>query len=210
MNQEPTTRATAEPALSFYYDSSMTLFDQLTKAVQQSNSSVSSLAMTRSRTQSMGEFQHPQSRTHSRQPSELMPPPQLQMAPSQDDYASYIMQENQMQDLDPAANIVQRTMESSPFAPMPYGQQSYRSAAMSCPPFAGLEYSPAPSFSGQIPSDDYAHARAMTYAPETPTQANAGVYAMNNQIHPYGFPTPEASVSGDMYTPHGIPLTFPC
>src|SRR5436190_12768170 len=39
MNQEPTTRATAEPALSFYYDSSMTLFDQLTKAVQQSNSS---------------------------------------------------------------------------------------------------------------------------------------------------------------------------
>jgi hypothetical protein len=161
MGQEPTTRAAAEPALSFYYDSSMTLFDQLTKAVQQSNSSVGALSMTRTRTQSM-EYQNSQSRSHSRQASELMPPPQLQMQP-QDDYSSYIMQENHLQELDPAANIVQRSMESTPFGAMSYEQQSYRSSAMSCPPFAGLEYSPAPSFHGPISTGDYAHARAMTY-----------------------------------------------
>ena len=203
MGQEPTTQAAAEPALSFYYDSSMTLFDQLTKAVQQSNSSVGAMTMSRTRTESM-DFQQPMSRTHSRQTSEMMPPPQMQMAP-QDEYAFYIMQDNQLQELDPAATIAQRTMESTPFAPMPYGQQTYRGAAMSCPPFAGLEYSPAPSFSGQIASDEYAHTRSMTYAPETPPQGNTGMYPLSNQIHPYGLlPTPEASVTGDVYTPHGI------
>jgi len=202
MGQEPTTRATSEPALSFYYDSSMTLFDQLTKAVQQSNSSVGALSMSRPRTQSM-DYQSSQSRTHSRQASELMPPPQMQMQP-QDDYSAYIMQENQLQDLDPAVSIVQRTMESTPFAPVPYDQQSYRSAAMSCPPFAGLEYSPAPSFHGPISGNEYAHNRAMTYAPETPPQANASIYSLSSQMHPYGLlPTPEASVTDDMY-PHGI------
>jgi transcription factor STE12 len=200
MNQEPTTRATAEPALSFYYDSSMTLFDQLTKAVQQSNSSA--ISMSRNRTQSFGEFQH-HSRQHSGQPSDMMPPPApqvTQMQPAQEEYASYFIQDNQSQDLE--SNMIQRTLESTPFAPMPYGQQTYRSAAMSCPPFAGLEYSPAPSFTGQISSDDYAHARAMTYAPETPPQAQTGGYGLN-PVH-YGLlPTPEASVTGDMYTSHG-------
>jgi len=199
MNQEPTTRATAEPALSFYYDSSMTLFDQLTKAVQQSNSSA--ISMSRTRTQSFSEFQH-HSRQHSGQVSDMMPPPAPQMSqmhPTQDEYASYFIQDPQSQDLE-SAGMMGRTLEGTPFAPMPYGQQAYRNAAMSCPPFAGLEYSPAPSFTGQI-SEDYAQARAMTYAPETPPQAQTG-YGLN-PIHSYGLlPTPEASVTGDMY--HGI------
>ena len=209
MNQEPTTRATAEPALSFYYDSSMTLFDQLTKAVQQSNSSANSIGMSRARTQSIGEYQASHSRTHSRQLSEMMPPPAPQIGQmssnSQEEYTPFMMHNNHIE-LEPPANIVPRQLESSPFVPAPYGsQQQYRNAAMSCPPFAGLEYSPAPSFTGgHISSDEYAHGRAMTYAPETPPQAQAGVYTINNQIHPYGLlPTPEASVSGDMFTPHG-------
>ena len=208
MNQEPTTRATAEPALSFYYDSSMTLFDQLTKAVQQSNSSA--VGMNRSRTQSIGEYQLPQShsRQHSRQISEMMPPPAPQMSHmhsnSSDDFVPYMMHDTQQLQLEPAANIVQRQMESSPFVPMPYGQPQYRNPAMSCPPFS-LEYSPAPSFSGHISPDDYAQGRAMTYAPETPPQ---GIYSMNNPMHPYGFPTPESSVTGDMFTPHGTTSLF--
>jgi transcription factor STE12 len=44
----------------------------------------------------------------------------------------------------------------------------------------------------------------MTYAPETPPQSQPGVYALNGQVHPYGFPTPEASITGDMYTPHAM------
>ena len=207
MNQEPTTRATAEPALSFYYDSSMTLFDQLTKAVQQSNSSANGMSMNRSRTQSIGEYQPPpHSRQHSRQLSEMMPPPAPQMSQmnsnSSDDFVPYMMPDNQLE-LEPAANIVQRQMESSPFVPMPYGQHQYRNPAMSCPPFT-LEYSPAPSFTSHISPDDYAQGRAMTYAPETPPQSQPGIYSMNNQMHPYGFPTPESSVTGDMFTPHGI------
>ena len=206
MNQEPTTRATAEPALSFYYDSSMTLFDQLTKAVQQSNSSANSLTMNRARTQSM-DYRPPHSGQHSRQSSDMMPPPapQMQMQTSQDEYTNYIMQENhQLQELEPSANLVQRQLESSPFMPMPYGHQ-FRTAAMSCPPFAGgIEYSPAPSFSGHMSSDEYAQGRAMTYAPETPPHAQPGVYGLNGQVHPYGFPTPEASITGDLYTPHAV------
>jgi transcription factor STE12 len=214
MNQEPTTRANAEPALSFYYDSSMTLFDQLTKAVQQSNSSANSLGMNRARTQSMSDSYRPShSRQHSRQPSEMMPPPPPQMSMQstpQDEYASYLMHESQLQDLEPAANIVQRQMESTPFMPMPYGQHQFRNAAMSCPPFAGgLEYSPAPSFTGHMASDEYAQGRAMTYAPETPPQSQPGVYGLNSQIHPYALlPTPEASISGDLFTPHRIILQF--
>jgi transcription factor STE12 len=209
MSQEPTTRATAEPALSFYYDSSMTLYDQLTKAVQQSNSSANSLTLGRARTQSIGEYQQAHSRQHSRQASEMMPPPAPQMSQisqtPHEEYPSYIMHETHPLELEPAANIVQRQIESSPFVPMPYGHQQYRAAAMSCPPFAGLEYSPAPSFPGHISPDEYAQGRAMTYAPETPPQSQAGVYALNNQIHPYALlPTPEASVSGDMFAPHGI------
>jgi transcription factor STE12 len=209
MNQEPTTRAAAEPALSFYYDSSMTLFDQLTKAVQQSNSSANSLTMNRTRTQSIGEYQpQPHSRQHSRQLSEMMPPPAPQVSQmqqnSQEEYASYMMHDNHPLELDPPANIVQRQIESTPFVPMPYGQQQYRNAAMSCPPFAGIEYSPAPSFTGHISPDEYAQGRAMTYAPETPPQSQPGMYAMPNQMHAYGLlPTPEASVTGDMFTPHG-------
>jgi transcription factor STE12 len=207
MNQEPTTRATAEPALSFYYDSSMTLFDQLTKAVQQSNSSASSLTMNRARDQGMGDYRS-HSRQHSRQASDLMPPPaqMSQMPHPHEEYASYIMQENNQLELEPSASIVQRQLESSPFVPMPYGQQSYRSAAMSCPPFAGVEYSPAPSFgTGHISPDEYAQGRAMTYAPETPPQSQQGIYGMSNQAQHYGLlPTPEASISGDVYTPHSI------
>jgi transcription factor STE12 len=212
MNQEPTTRANAEPALSFYYDSSMTLFDQLTKAVQQSNSSANSLGMNRARTQSIGDPYRPShSRQHSRQQSEMMPPPLPQMSMQstpQEEYASYLMHDSQLQDLEPSASIVQRQMESTPFMPMPYGQQQYRNAAMSCPPFAGgLEYSPAPSFTGQLSSDDYAQGRAMTYAPETPPQSQASVYGLSGQVHPYALlPTPEASISGDIFTPHRIVL----
>lgn len=210
MNQEPTTRATAEPALSFYYDSSMTLFDQLTKAVQQSNSSAS---MNRARTQSIGEYQQTHVRQHSRQPSEMMPPPIPQMAhiqqSSQEDYSPYILNDNHPLELEPAANIVHRSMESSPFVPLPYGHQQYRNAAMSCPPFAGIEYSPAPSFTGHMSSDEYAQGRALTYAPETPPQSQPGIYSVNNPLHSYGLlPTPESSVTGDMYTSHGTDLTL--
>jgi transcription factor STE12 len=203
MNQEPTTRAEAEPALSFYYDSSMTLFDQLTKAVQQSNSSANSVNM-RARTQSIGEYQAPHSRQHTRQPSEMMPPPMVPQN-THEQYNSYLMHENHSLELEPPANIVQRQLESSPFVPMPYGQPQYRNAAMSCPPFSGIEYSPAPSYQGHISPDEYAQGRAMTYAPETPPQSQPCTYSMGNQVHPYGFlPTPEASVTGDMFTPRRI------
>jgi transcription factor STE12 len=200
MGQEPTTRAVEEPALSFYYDSSMTLYDQLTKAVQQSNSSAS---FSRARTASIGEYQMIHQRQHSRQPSDMLPPSvpmsQLPSHQSQDDY-TYIIPETHQLELEPATNIIQRQFEA-PFVPLPYGQQ-YRTAAMSCPPFAGIEYSPAPSYPGHLSMDEYAHGRAMTYAPETPPQSHPGLYGIANQMQ-YGFPTPEESVTGETFTPNG-------
>jgi transcription factor STE12 len=210
MGQEPTTRATAEPAMSFYYDSSMTLYDQLTKAVQQSNSSANSLALGRARTHSISDYQAtPLSRTHSRQVSEMMPPPPPQMAQMMShsgDEFTYMMHDPHQLELEPPANIVPRQMDSSPYVPMPYGQHQYRNPAMSCPPFS-LEYSPAPSFTGHVP-DEYAQGRAMTYAPETPPQSQAGLYSLNGQMN-YGFPTPESSVAGNDFTPHGTQLYDP-
>jgi len=210
MGQEPTTRATAEPALSFYYDSSMTLYDQLTKAVQQSNSSANSLALGRARTQSISDYQAtPLSRTHSRQVSEMMPPPapqMTQMLSQAGDEFTYMMHDSHQLELEPAAPIIARQMDPSPYVPMPYGQHQYRNPAMSCPPFS-LEYSPAPSFTGHVP-DDYAQGRAMTYAPETPPQSHSGPYALNGQLN-YGFPTPDSSVAGNDFASHGTQIYDP-
>ena len=198
MGQEPTTSANAEPALSFYYDSSMTLFDQLTKAVQQSNSSVNSIGMGRPRTQSVDEYQA-HSRAHSRQASEMMPPP-APLHNGSDEFSGYMVQDSHQLELEPPAPIVHRHMDSTQFVPLPYGHQ-YRSSTVPCRPFTGYEYSPAPQFPGQMSPDEYAGGRAMTYAPETP-QSQA-LFSMSSQIPSYGLlPTPEASVTGDMFTPH--------
>src|ERR1700757_63288 len=63
MGQEATTKAVAEPALSFEFDSSQSLFEQLTKAQQASSSSFNA--------------QHPSFSQSTSPPIDSMPPPSM-------------------------------------------------------------------------------------------------------------------------------------
>ncbi|KAL7276876.1 Transcription factor mst12 [Rhizina undulata] len=154
MGQEPTTVAVNEPALSFEFDSSQSLFEQLTKAQQANSSSFSAHATYSSSTSPV------------LRAIDSMPPPSMiphtmpivheEMGPMttytqmplpipapvkrEDDYASYYSDRG----MSLSRPMHQRTVS------MP----SY------------MEYSPAPSFA---PSEDYS-ARGISYEPITPPQ----------------------------------------
>jgi transcription factor STE12 len=154
MGQEATTVALSEPALSFEFDSSQSLFEQLTKAQQANSSSFSAHASYSS------------SNSPVMRAIDSMPPPQLIPQPMP------VVPE----DMAPVT-----TYSSTPMAlPAPVKQEDFapyypeRSGlplarpmhhrTMSMPSY--LEYSPAPSFA---PSDDYS-ARGISYEPVTPPQ----------------------------------------
>lgn len=163
MGQEATTRAMEEPALSFEFDSSQSLYEQLTKA-QQANSSSFYAGTT------FGQSNSPVVRT-----VDAMPPPQMapQMAPPTlsalpDDPGNAAIY-HQI----PMANpMTQAIIKREP----DYGQIQYdrngipvrihqRHASM--PTFV-VEYSPAPSFvSSQY--EDYSN-RGLSFEPMTPPQ----------------------------------------
>ena len=166
MGQEPTTIAVKEPALSFQFDSSQSLFDQLTKAQQANSSSFSAHAAAAAAT-----YSH--SASPMVQPVDAMPPPPPQsMAPPaipvMTDHAS---EQIMYQPVGLASTSVNSSMikAEQDFGPIQYDRNGLPIARIhqrhtSMPTY--MEYSPAPSFvSSQY--DDYGH-RGISFEPVTP------------------------------------------
>ncbi len=176
MGQEATTVAVSEPALSFQYDSSQSLYEQLTKAQQANSSSFNAQPIS---------FSQSQTQSPVMRAMESMPPPQMipqSMAPLADGLDA-MAQYNTMAAMNPAMpqhvqQVQQQSVKREPdFARVQYNQngvpitQSHQRHA-SMPAF-GLEYSPAPSFvSSQY--EDYSN-RGISFEPITPPQQSLGM-----------------------------------
>lgn len=163
MGQETTTVAEAEPALSFQYDSSQSLFEQLTKA-QQANTSSYSTANA-----AAPDFAS-QPASPVMRAADSMPPPSIPVAKPQEAANQPTAYNMQMQgSMHPAMNTAMMQREQE-FSPMPFernvllDRSHIRHASMP----AYMEYSPAPSFvsSGY---EDYS-TRAISFEPLTPPQ----------------------------------------
>lgn len=166
MGQEATTVAVSEPALSFQYDSSQSLYEQLTKA-QQANSSSFNAQQS---------FPSSQSTSPVMRAVDSMPPPQMMpqtMAPLPDGmdamvpYGAMTMASQMAPQMPPAMvkrepdyNRVQYNQNGIPIT-----QNHTRHASM---PAYGLEYSPAPSFVSSH-YEDYSN-RGISFEPITPPQ----------------------------------------
>ena len=161
MNQEATTMAVSEPALSFEFDSSQSLFEQLTKAQQANTSSFSANASSA----------YSQSTSPVLRATDSMPPPSIvpQTMPISEEMTQTIGAYSQVSMPSTAAtNFVKRETD--------YGQLQYDRNGIpltrvhqrhtSMPTY--MEYSPAPSFvSSQY--EDYSN-RGLSFEPVTPPQ----------------------------------------
>ena len=162
MNQEATTMAVNEPALSFEFDSSQSLFEQLTKAQQANTSSFSANASSA----------YSQSTSPVMRAQDSMPPPQMipqqmptvaeEMSPSMGAYSQGQMPSTVAQ------NFVKRESDYGQLQydrnGLPLGRAHQRHTSM--PTY--MEYSPAPSFvSSQY--EDYSQ-RGISFEPVTPPQ----------------------------------------
>lgn len=168
MGQEATTVAVSEPALSFEFDSSQSLYEQLTKAQQANSSSFAAHAST-----TYGQPASPVVRT-----VDAMPPPQMapQMAPPSlallpDESGNPAMYSQIPMPNPLAQNVVKREPDYGQIQydrnGMPIARIHQRHASM--PTF--VEYSPAPSFvSSQY--EDYSN-RGLSFEPVTPPQHSA-------------------------------------
>jgi transcription factor STE12 len=173
MGQEATTVAVNEPALSFEFDSSQSLFEQLTKAQQANSSSFSAQQPSFSQSQS-------QSTSPVMRAIDSMPPPQMipqamaQMPEEMNPMVAY----QQMAMGGP--QMVQQQMKREPdFGRVQYNQNGVpvnqthqRHASM---PAYGLEYSPAPSFVSSH-YEEYSN-RGISFEPITPPQQALGMGA---------------------------------
>lgn len=172
MGQEATTIAVSEPALSFQYDSSQSLFEQLTKSQQANSSSFSAQ-------QSASAYNQSQSTSPVARSVDSMPPPAM------------MPQSISAPLVEPVDNLVYDTMNMAPAAPAQvtavkrdhdFSRISYNQNGIpvtsahqrhSSMPAYGLEYSPAPSFvSSQY--DDYGN-RGLSFEPITPPQQALGM-----------------------------------
>jgi transcription factor STE12 len=176
MKQEATTAAVSEPALSFEYDSSQSLYEQLTKAQQTNSSSFSAQQVS---------FSQSQSTSPVMRAMDSMPPPQMipQSMPPMGDgmdamvhYGAMAMPPHMTQQM--TQPVVKR---ESDFARVQYNQNGVpmtqahqRHASM---PAYGLEFShsPAPSFvSSQY--ENFSQ-RDLSFEPLTPPQQALGMGA---------------------------------
>lgn len=161
MGHEATTMAVSEPALSFEFDSSQSLFEQLTKAQQANTSSFSANASSA----------YSQSTSPVMRAVDSMPPPQLvpqpmptvteEIPPSMVSYAMTMPPTM-------ASNFIKREQE---FGQVQYDRNGTPLTRMhqrhtSMPTY--MEYSPAPSFVSSH-FEDYSN-RSNSFDPETPPQ----------------------------------------
>ncbi|KAJ4268598.1 Transcription factor mst12 [Fusarium torreyae] len=171
MGQEATTVAVSEPALSFQYDSSQSLYEQLTKAQQANSSSFSAQQSAFSQSQSTSPVMRAMD---SMPPPTMMPQSMPPLAEGMDAMVPY----GTMAVAHPMAQAVPVKREPD-FTRVQYNQNGVpitqghqRHASM---PAYGLEYSPAPSFvSSQY--EDYSN-RGISFEPITPPQQALGISA---------------------------------
>jgi transcription factor STE12 len=168
MGQEATTMAVSEPALSFEYDSSQSLFEQLTKSQQTNSSSF----------QQQG-FPPSQSTSPVMRPIDSMPPPQMipQSMPPLTDGIDYYPSMPFVPQLTP--KVMNPINPEPDFGRVQYNQNGVpltqthqRHASM---PAYGLECSPAPSYMSSH-FEDYSQ-RGISFEPLTPPQQAMGTTA---------------------------------
>ncbi|KAK0803835.1 Transcription factor mst12 [Friedmanniomyces endolithicus] len=185
MGQEPTTVAVNEPALSFEFDSSQSLFEQLTKAQQNNQSTFTAQPSSMPPSHSTS----PELRAADSMPPPPMPmitqsqhlPPQTTMPQHSMQPAMHHEQMTQMPTysqmaMPPMPSQIQKTREQS-IGPVfdrngvPLSQVGHRHSSM--PTY--MEYSPAPSFVSSH-FEDYSQ-RGLSYEPLTPPQHSMGMGA---------------------------------
>ncbi|KAJ1335235.1 transcription factor STE12 [Microdochium nivale] len=202
MGQEATTMAVSEPAVSFQYDSSQSLYEQLTKAQQANSSSFSA--------QQVG-FSQTQSTSPVMRAMDSMPPPQMMpqsMTPLPESMDPMVQQYGMTMApvLPQQVQHVQQAIKREPeYSRMQYNQNGVpithghqRHASM---PAYGLEYSPAPSFVSSH-YEDYS-TRGISFEPITPPQQVLGMgpepaYITNEDAGLY------AGISDPMGGVHGL------
>ena len=177
MGQEATTVAVNEPALSFEFDSSQSLFEQLTKAQQNNQSTFTPNAQPQSLPPSHSSSPVPRAASES-MPPPMMPPqqqipvsqmPQHSMPPVHYDEPLTHMPTYSQMAMPPMPSQIQKTREQS-VGPVfdrngvPLSQVANRHSSMP----AYMEYSPAPSFISSH-YDDYSQ-RGLSFEPLTPPQ----------------------------------------
>ncbi|KAK4237063.1 STE like transcription factor [Achaetomium macrosporum] len=207
MGQEATTVAVSEPALSFQYDSSQSLYEQLTKA-QQANTSAFNAAQQVA-------FSQPQAPSPVMPAMDPMPPPQMMipqtMAPLADGMDAMAQYGGTMS-MAPTMAQPQPVIKREPDYPrvqynqngVPIGPSHQRHTSM--PAFA-LEYSPAPSFVSSH-YEEYSQ-RGISFEPLTPPQqalaiAGEPAYIANEETGLYSaIPdlTPVGALNGMMQLP---------
>ncbi|KAI0386176.1 STE-domain-containing protein [Hypomontagnella monticulosa] len=199
MGQEATTMAVSEPALSFQYDSSQSLYEQLTKAQQANSSSFNAQQVS---------FSQSQAPSPVMRAMDPMPPPQMMpqtMAPLADGMDAMVSY-NTMATMAPAMpqQVPQVVKREPDFNRVQYNQNGVpmthshqRHASM---PAYGLEYSPAPSFVSSH-YEDYSN-RGISFEPITPPQQALAIgaepaYIANEETGLYtAIPDHIAAVSG--------------
>lgn len=170
MGQEATTMAVNEPALSFEFDSSQSLFEQLTKAQQANSSSFSAHA---------GNVYSSQSTSPVLRAVDSMPPPQIvpQTMPAVTEEMSNPMAPYTQVSM-PNTMATQLVKREQDYAQMQYDRNGVpvnrvHQRHTSMPAY--MEYSPAPSFvSSQY--EDYSN-RGISFEPVTPPQHAQGLSA---------------------------------
>ncbi|PVH82225.1 STE-domain-containing protein [Cadophora sp. DSE1049] len=172
MGQEATTVAVNEPALSFEFDSSQSLFEQLTKAQQANSSSFS--AQQPSYSQSQSQSTSPVMRAIDSMPPPQMIPQAMAMPEEMNPMAAY--QQMAMGQQHVPQQMVKREADFGRVQynqnGVPISQTHQRHASM---PAYGLEYSPAPSFVSSH-YEDYSN-RGISFEPITPPQQALGMGA---------------------------------
>lgn len=161
MGQEATTKAISEPALSFEFDSSQSLFEQLTKAQQAQSSSFAGSNAPPPPQPTQSQSTSPIMRAADSMPPPPMVPQQAPRTQEQHQQTMYHSMPMQQQMQEPIGQPI----------PQDYSQQVYydRNNHMrhsSMPAF--MEYSPAPSFVSSH-YDNYS-VRGVSYEPITPPQ----------------------------------------
>jgi transcription factor STE12 len=171
MGQEATTMAVNEPALSFEFDSSQSLFEQLTKAQQTNSSSFNNNVQTYS-----------QSTSPVMRAIDSMPPPSMmpQSMPAtiHEEPITHMAQFQQMSMAPSMQNTVVKSRERDFGTQVQYDrngipltQVHQRHSSMP----AYMEYSPAPSFVSSH-YEEYS-TRGMSFEPLTPPQHQIGLGA---------------------------------
>jgi transcription factor STE12 len=184
MGQEPTTVAVNEPALSFEFDSSQSLFEQLTKAQQSNQSTFNAQPPSIPPSHSASPIVRP---ADSMQPPQIIPQqqqapppppvttmPQHSMPPAMHNETMSQMPTYTQMAMPPMPSQIQKTREQS-VNPVfdrngvPLSQVAHRHSSMP----AYMEYSPAPSFVSSH-FEDYSQ-RGLSFEPLTPPQHSLGM-----------------------------------